>query len=108
MRTNTQNAPTVANNAKESIVRSVLTWGHIITISILAIAAICNIGGLAAVVFAPETAIVVTNYVSAWQGFFIAGVLGYDAKTTVENALKITNSIKELQSTSTTEQKTNG
>lgn len=85
------------DRVKDEIIKSALTWGHVITISVLAIAAICNVGGLVAIFMQRELADAITRYVEAWQGFFIAGILGYDAKTTVENALKISRDVQELR-----------
>ena len=82
---------------KREIVRSALTWGHVITLSVLILAAITCIGGLVATLAKGEAAEQIVDYITAWQGFFVAGILGYDAKTTVENALKITQSIKSMQ-----------
>ena len=86
------------SKARQKIIQSALTWGHSITMSVLAIAAICNIGGLIAIILKSDLAGPITSFVERWQGFYIAGILGYDAKTTVENALKITKSISELRS----------
>ena len=82
---------------KREIVQSALTWGHVITLSVLILAALVCAGGLIATVVKGEAAEQIVDYISAWQGFFVAGILGYDAKTTVENALKITQSIKSMQ-----------
>ena len=38
------------SGAKNDLIKTVLTWGHVITISVLAIAAITNIGGLIAII----------------------------------------------------------
>lgn len=80
---------------RREIVQTVLTWGHIITMSALALAVVCNIGGLAVIVFRPEVAQAVTEYAEKWQTFFIAGILGYDTKSTIENALKIAKTARE-------------
>jgi hypothetical protein len=87
----------------EQIIQTALTWGHVITMSVLALAAILNIGGFFAIVFKPEIAEKLTAYAEKWQTLYIAGILGYDAKSTVENTLKITKSIKEMQSLQTEE-----
>lgn len=97
-----------ANKRRKQIVQTMLTWGHIITMSVLALAVLCNVGSLAAIVFRPEVAAAVTEYAKAWQPFFIAGILGYDAKSTVENAMKITNTIKSEQDGEEAEDEENG
>ena len=86
------------HTARLEIIQSVLNWGHIITMSVLALATIANLGGFIAILAKPEIAEQITNYAREWQGFFVVGVLGYDAKTTVENALKITQSVKSMKS----------
>ena len=91
------------DRVKDEIIKSALTWGHVITISVLAIAALCNIGGLVAIFMDVRLVDAITRYVEAWQGFFIAGILGYDAKTTVENALKISRNVQELREIGKTE-----
>ena len=83
--------------AKRDILQSVLTWSHVLTMSILALAALHNIGGLAVILFRKELADAVIRYTETWQTFFIAGILGYDAKSTIENVLKISGKIKELR-----------
>lgn len=93
-RTNTSRGE---SKATKDILKSVLTWSHVITVSILILAAIHNIGGLIAIVLDRNTADAVIRYTNTWQTFFIAGVLGYDAKSTVENVTKITKSIVELR-----------
>lgn len=82
---------------KREIVQNALTWGHVITLSVMILAALTCVGGLAATLVNSDAAKQIVDYISAWQGFFVAGILGYDAKTTVENALKITQSIKSMQ-----------
>lgn len=95
------------DRTRRKLVRTILTWGHVITMSVLILAAVCNVGGLAAILFMPHTAEAVTEYVEKWQMFFIAGVLGYDAKSTVENAMKITGSLRALaQETENSESET--
>ena len=85
--------------ASKDILKAVLTWSHVITVSILLLAAIHNIGGLAVILFKPKIAESVINYTRVWQTFFITGIIGYDAKSTVENVMKIGKSVKELKST---------
>lgn len=85
------------SKATRDILKSVLTWSHVITVSILILAAIHNIGGLIAIILDRNTADAIIRYTDTWQTFFIAGVLGYDAKSTVENVTKITKSIVELR-----------
>lgn len=63
--------------------------------SVLALAAFANISGLAAILLRPEAAQAICEYAKAWQTFFTAGILGYDAKSTIENAMKIIKSVKE-------------
>lgn len=65
--------------------------------SVLILAALSNISGLAAILFKPEVAEAVCEYVRAWQTFFTAGILGYDAKSTIENTMKIMKSVKETR-----------
>ena len=84
--------------ASKDILKAVLTWSHVITVSILLLAAIHNIGGLALILFKPKIAESVINYTRVWQTFFITGIIGYDAKSTVENVMKIGKSVKELKS----------
>ena len=84
--------------ARREIIQSVLNWGHVITMSVLALAALANIGGFIAILAKPDIAEKITAYAREWQGFFVVGILGYDAKTTVENALKITQSVKNVKS----------
>ena len=85
--------------ASKDILKAVLTWSHVITVSILLLAAIHNIGGLALILFKPKIAESVINYTRVWQTFFITGIIGYDAKSTVENVMKIGKSVKELKQT---------
>lgn len=97
--------------AKRDILQSVLTWSHVLTMSILALAALHNVGGLAVILFRKELADAVIRYTETWQTFFIAGILGYDAKSTIENVLKISGKIKELREAGSTEEEqdsTNG
>lgn len=63
--------------------------------SVLCLAALANISGLAAILFRPEVAETVCEYARAWQTFFTAGILGYDAKSTIENTMKIMKNVKE-------------
>lgn len=75
--------------------------------SVLILAALSNISGLAAILFKPEVAEAVCEYARAWQTFFTAGILGYDAKSTIENTMKIVKSVKEAKSSQeSTEQDT--
>ena len=67
--------------------------------SVLVLAALSNISGLAAILFRPEVAEAVCEYARAWQTFFTAGILGYDAKSTIENTMKI---IKNVQAAAQT------
>lgn len=67
--------------------------------SVLILAALANISGLAAILFRPEIAEAVCEYARAWQTFFTAGILGYDAKSTIENAMKIIKNVKEAAQT---------
>lgn len=90
-------AVTRKEKATKDILKSVLTWSHVITVSILMLAAIHNIGGLVVILFRKELADAVIRYTQTWQTFFIAGILGYDAKSTVENVTKIGKSIKEIR-----------
>ena len=87
------------SNAKwrREIIQSAMNWGHVITLSVLILAALTCMGGLVGTLIKGEAAEQIVDYIGAWQGFFVAGILGYDAKTTVENALKITQSIKSMQ-----------
>lgn len=85
------------SKAKTDIVKTVLTWGHIITMSIIALAAVMNIGGLVALLAAPDVAEQVTEYAKAWQTLYIVGIAGYDAKATIENVMKINRSVQELK-----------
>ena len=97
--------------AKRDILQSVLTWSHVLTMSILALAALHNVGGLAVILFRKELADAVIRYTETWQTFFIAGILGYDAKSTIENVLKISGKIKELREAGSAEEEqgsTNG
>lgn len=89
---------TPQQQASKDILKAVLTWSHVITVSILLLAAIHNIGGLAVILFKPKIAESVINYTRVWQTFFITGIIGYDAKSTVENVMKIGKSVKELKS----------
>lgn len=84
-------------NVKTDILKSVLTWGHVITLSVILLAAVMNVGGLIAILCAKDIAGPITAYIETWQTFYIVGIAGYDAKTTVENALKISKSIRELK-----------
>ena len=63
--------------------------------SVLVLAALSNVSGLAVILFKPEVAEAVCEYVRAWQTFFTAGILGYDAKSTIENTMKIMKNVKE-------------
>lgn len=67
--------------------------------SVLALAALANISGLAAILFRPEISEAVCEYARAWQTFFTAGILGYDAKSTIENTMKIMKNVKEASQT---------
>jgi len=90
---------------KTDIVKTVLTWGHVITMSIIALAAVMNIGGLIAILFAREIAQPIIQYAQAWQTLYIVGIAGYDAKATIENVMKINKSVKELQTANTQDEK---
>lgn len=52
---------------------------------------------LIAIIVSKEHAEAITRYAEAWQTFFITGIVGYDAKSAIENVLKISKSVKELQ-----------
>lgn len=86
-----------SEQATKTILKSLLTWSHVLTVSILMLAALHNIGGLIAIILRKDLADPIIRYTETWRSFFIAGILGYDAKSTVENVTKIGNSIKELQ-----------
>lgn len=88
---------TAAQKARQKIFTTVLTWSHVMAMSVLILAALSNISGLAAILFKPEVAEAVCEYVRAWQTFFTAGILGYDAKSTIENTMKIMKSVKETR-----------
>lgn len=96
------------DKAMKDILKSVLTWSHVITVSILMLAAIHNIGGLIVILFKKELADAVIRYASAWQTFFIAGILGYDAKSTVENVTKIGKSVRDLRDNAEKAEQENG
>ena len=76
--------------------------------SVLVLAALSNVSGLAVILFKPEVAGAVCEYVRAWQTFFTAGILGYDAKSTIENTMKIMKSVKEANQQSDEQETQNG
>lgn len=84
---------------RQKIIQSVMTWSHVMAMSVLILAALANISGLAAILFRPEIAEAVCEYARAWQTFFTAGILGYDAKSTIENTMKIIKNVKEAAQT---------
>lgn len=85
---------TAQQKARNQIVKTILTWSHVMTLSMLALAAISHVSGLAAILFRPEIADAICKYAREWQTFFTAGILGYDAKSTIENSMKIMKEIK--------------
>lgn len=96
-----QTRMTAQQKARNQIVKTILTWSHVMAMSVLLLAALSNISGLAVILFKPEVAKAVCEYVRAWQTFFTAGILGYDAKSTIENAMKIMKNAKEAAQTNT-------
>lgn len=92
---------TAQQKARSQIVKTILTWSHVMAMSVLLLAALSNISGLAVILFKPEVAKAVCEYVRAWQTFFTAGILGYDAKSTIENAMKIMKNAKEAAQANT-------
>lgn len=93
---------------KTDIVKTVLTWGHVITMSIIALAAVMNIGGLIAILCAREIADEITRYAEAWQTLYIVGIAGYDAKAAIENVMKIQKSVKEWKTGKSGTETSNG
>lgn len=91
-----KNGMTAAQKARQQIFKTILTWSHVMAMSVLLLAALSNISGLASILFKPEVADAVCEYARAWQTFFTAGILGYDAKSTIENTMKIMKSVKEV------------
>lgn len=99
---------TAAQKARQQIFKTVLTWSHVMAMSVLLLAALSNVSGLAAILFKPEVAEAVCEYVRAWQTFFTAGILGYDAKSTIENTMKIMKNVKEASETNNEQETQNG
>lgn len=92
---------TAQQKARSQIVKTILTWSHVMTLSMLALAAISHVSGLTAILFRPEIADAICKYAREWQTFFTAGILGYDAKSTIENAMKIMKNAKEAAQANT-------
>ena len=93
---------------KTDIVKTVLTWGHVITMSIIALAMVMNIGGLIAILCAREIADEITSYAEAWQTLYIVGIAGYNAKAAIENVMKIQKTVKEWQTGKSGTETSNG
>lgn len=94
--------------ARSQIVQTMLTWSHVMTLSMLMLAAVSHVSGLAAILFKPEVADAVCKYAREWQTFFTAGILGYDAKSTIENAMKIMKDVKTAQKAQTPDSESAG
>ena len=79
------------NKEEIKLVKSAMTWGHKITILGIALAAVLMIAGYVGILAFPDRADALITYVQEWMPFFVSVVLGYSAKTMVENAMKIRN-----------------
>lgn len=90
----TKKKKTSNDAAQTEVVKTALTWGHKITLTGLWMAGGLMFFGMGAVIGWPQYAENVIRYVGEWQPFCTSVVVAYNAKTTVENAMKIYNSVK--------------
>ena len=79
------------------IVRTTLTWGHKITLIGLGMSAVLMLGGLVLLILYPDAGQEIIDYIREWIPFCVSVILGYSAKTTLENGVKIYAGIKEMK-----------
>lgn len=87
------------DNAQLEIVKSSLTWGHKITLIGLAMSCSLMVAGIVLLVLYPSLANEITDYISEWLPFCISVILGYSAKSTLENGVKIYSAMKTSKTT---------
>lgn len=85
------------DKAQLEIVKSTLTWGHKITLIGLGMSAVLMIGGLALLILHPCLGQEIIDYIREWIPFCVSVILGYSAKTTLENGVKIYAGIKDMK-----------
>lgn len=85
------------DKAQLEIVKSTLTWGHKITLIGLGMSAVLMIGGIVLMVCYPDCAREIIDYIREWIPFCVSVILGYSAKTTLENGVKIYAGIKDMK-----------
>lgn len=98
---------TIANQELD-IVKKQLTWGHKITLIGLAMSGALMAVGIVLLVLYPTYANEIIEYVSTWLPFCISVILGYSAKTTVENGMKIYSAVKDRKKETTEQNGGNG
>ena len=84
--------------AQNEIMGAILEFSKKIAASILMLYALQMLAGIVAIIVDQSLAEPLTKYMETCKPVYIAGVLGYDAKAGVENALKISNAAKQLSS----------
>lgn len=85
------------DKAQLEIVKSTLTWGHKITLIGLGMSAVLMIGGLILLILYPDSGQEIIDYIREWIPFCVSVILGYSAKTTLENGVKIYAGIKDMK-----------
>lgn len=85
------------DKAQLAIVKSTLTWGHKITLIGLGMSALLMIGGLVLLILHPYLGQEIIDYIREWIPFCVSVILGYSAKTTLENGVKIYAGIKDMK-----------
>lgn len=85
------------DKAQLEIVKSTLTWGHKITLIGLGMSALLMIGGLVLLILHPYLGQEIIDYIREWIPFCVSVILGYSAKTTLENGVKIYAGIKDMK-----------
>ena len=85
------------DKAQLEIVKSTLTWGHKITLIGLGMSALLMIGGLVLLILHPYLGQEIIDYIREWIPFCVSVILGYSAKTTLENGVKIYAGIKGMK-----------
>ena len=85
------------DKAQIEIVKSTLTWGHKITLIGLGMSAVLMLGGLVLLILHPYLVQEIIDYIREWIPFCVSVILGYSAKTTLENGVKIYAGFKEMK-----------
>lgn len=85
------------DKAQLEVVKSTLTWGHKITLIGLGMSALLMIGGLVLLILHPYLGQEIIDYIREWIPFCVSVILGYSAKTTLENGVKIYAGIKDMK-----------